>query len=221
MHLNHILILNLILISWISRHVKDEYVKNSKNEGFRARSAFKLQQILEKFGPLKKVIQQPEANVIDLGAAPGSWSQVLAQNCSDRVKIVAIDRLPIVPLTNVISLCLDFTSSDAFDVLVAAFSLKTKNTPFVNLLLSDLCANITGNTCVDNANNFHLWQQAFNFSNLFLSKNGHFVIKIFESKEAEMFRRTLKNSFKDVFIFKPKASRSESSEKYFICLFKR
>ena len=203
--------------SWISRHVKDEFVKFSRTNGYRARSAYKLLQIIEKFPQINSSIREQNSKIIDLGAAPGSWAQVLSQFSDSSSKIVALDLVPIKPLENVQFINLDFTKSSSFKILREAFDLKS-DIPFVNLVVSDLCVNLSGNSCVDNAKNFELWKRVLEFSNYILKSKGHLILKYFESEEAKRLRIEFENKFESVIVFKPKASRSESAEKYFICL---
>lgn len=209
-----------LLFSWYHRHVKDEFVKCSRDQGFRARSAFKLLQILETFPQLYISAIKYDARIVDLGAAPGSWSQVLSNIVPPTTKIVAIDLLPIKPIKQVQTIAIDFTSDNAFKKISEAFGCESKN-PNVNLIVSDLCANLSGNSCVDNSNNLFLWKLALNFANTITSPSGNFLIKYFESKESSFFRKDLEKYFDRVVVFKPSASRSVSSEKYFVCLNKR
>ena len=152
-----------------------------------------------------------------MGAAPGSWSQVLSNIVPPTAKIVAIDLLPIKPIKQVQTIALDFTADDSFKRISEAFGCDSKNLS-VNLIVSDLCANLSGNSCVDNANNLLLWKLALNFTKTITSPNGHFLMKFFESKESSFFRNDLEKYFDRVVVFKPSASRSVSSEKYFVCL---
>lgn len=202
---------------WFQKHIKDEFVKYSRNEGYRARSACKLLQILENFPMLKKSLKIDGVRIVDLGAAPGSWCQVLTNFVPPSAKIVAIDLLPIKPIEQVQTIVHDFSSNSAHDLISKAFKSNSDRLN-IQLVVSDLCANISGNSCIDNNNNLQLWHLALKFVNSFVCLNGHFIMKYFESKEAANFRKTLEKYFDRVLVFKPAASRSESSEKYFICL---
>lgn len=203
--------------SWFQRHIKDEFVKSSKIQGYRARSAFKLIQILGAYPQLLKSLKKSNAKIIDIGAAPGSWSQVLANHASPSAKIVGIDLLPIKPIDRVQTFAFDFTSNDSVKIVSEAFSCGTDE-QFVDFIVSDLCANLSGNSCIDNSKNLHLWELALKFVILILARDGHFIMKYFESNESILFRKNLESCFQRVFVFKPSASRNESSEKYFICL---
>lgn len=209
-----------LLFSWYQRHIKDEFVKYSRDQGFRARSAFKLTQILETFPQLLTTVKKHDSKIVDLGAAPGSWSQVLSRLVPPTAKIVAIDLLPIEPIKQVKTISVDFTASNAFEIISEAFDYDSRNIS-VNLVVSDLCANLSGNTCVDNANNLHLWKLALNFTKTIIAPDGNFLMKFFESKESSCFRKDLEKYFDRVVVFKPFASRSVSSEKYFVCLNKK
>ena len=206
--------------SWISRHINDQFVKSSRNDGFRARSAYKLLQIIEKFPQISLTARAQNSKIIDLGAAPGSWSQVLTQFSGPSSKIVAIDLLPMKPLENVRFFELDFINFSSFDVLKNEFGLNS-DIASINLIVSDLCANLSGNSCVDNAKNLELWRHVLEFSNVILQPQGHLILKYFESTEAKHLRTELERKFEKVSVFKPKASRSESAEKYFVCLYNK
>lgn len=169
---------------------------------------------------LLKSLKKSNAKIIDIGAAPGSWSQVLANYASPSAKIVGIDLLPIEKIDRVQTFAFDFTSGDSVRIVSEAFNCGTEQL-YADFIVSDLCANLSGNSCVDNSKNLHLWELALNFVTLILAPDGHFVMKYFESNESIIFRKKLESSFNRVDVFKPSASRSESSEKYFICLNKK
>jgi 23S rRNA (uridine2552-2'-O)-methyltransferase len=194
-------------------------VKNSTKEGFRARSAYKLLQIFSEYPQLITDVttSTSSANIFDLGASPGSWCQVLSKKFIKDAKIIGIDLLPLRHLENVTSVIADFSQENIIELLLNA-QLITKNKYFADLVVCDLCANISGNSCIDNNNNFALWQKALNFTKLALKPKMHFLIKVFDSNEADQYFSSLRENFKQIIIFKPKASRKESSEKYFICL---
>lgn len=195
----------------MQRHVSDEFVRDSKADGYRARSAYKLLQILQNHPTITTTLRAPRACIMDLGAAPGSWCQVLSQKSAPDATIIAIDLLPIVDIPKVCAIQCDFAQ---FSTHREAEALSKKS---FSLVFSDLCANMSGNSCTDRWANFGLWTQAFEFASRHLTGNGHFVIKVFESPEAEQFRKGLKDHFAKVTAFKPKASRSASSEKYLVC----
>ena len=195
-------------------------MRHSQNQGFRARSAFKLLQILETYPELIRAIRKIDSKIVDLGAAPGSWCQVLTKFTSPTTKIVAIDLLPMEPIEHVKTVVLDFSSEYALKIIAEKFETDFKKVN-LNLVTSDLCTNLSGNSCIDNLKNMELWELVLNFSDASISPNGHLVMKYFESKESVKFRKVLEKCFERVVAFKPTASRSESSEKYFICLNKK
>ena len=197
-------------------------MKKSVDKGFRARSAFKLLQIFDKYPQIIKTVSNPESAIVDLGAAPGSWSQILSIYKNPSSKIVAIDLLPIMPLDGVNFIKMDFTAASAVNILNENLNNSNSGHNHVlKLIVSDLCANLSGNSCVDNQRNFWLWNCALEFAVSNLTVKGHFILKYFESSEANQFRKFLEPNFESVSVFKPKASRAESSEKYFVCLFKK
>lgn len=166
------------------------------------------------------IIRNKNSAIVDLGSAPGSWSQILSLYSSPYSKIIAIDLLPMLPLDRVQFVNLDFTTENAIFVLNSILK-QSNNNHIVKLVVSDLCANLTGNALIDVHNNLNLWNCALKFSILHLSEKGHFIIKYFESVEAQLFRKKLESQFDRVIVFKPSSSRTESSEKYFICLYRK
>lgn len=182
-------------------------------EGFRARSAYKLIQIIEKYPELKRTLSLPGSKYIDLGAAPGSWCQVISKYADSNAKIIGLDLLPIDPIPSVKTYCCDFTTVNFKDTLLQ----EDQNNPF-DIVFSDLCCNISGNSCLDNYKNYSMWLQVLQFSDIYLKKSGHFVIKVFESNELTKFMAEIKTKFGKTAIYKPKASRTESSEKFIVCL---
>lgn len=204
----------------MSRHLKDSYVKSSRNNGFRARSAYKLIQIIEKFPQIYSTIIADNSYFIDLGAAPGSWSQVLSDLCHSKSKILAIDLLPMEPIKKVQLLNLDLSNQTGVDFLKETIT-KSFGLNQINLVVSDLCTNLSGNSIVDNSKNFYLWNLVLDSANNHLQPKGHLILKYFESCEANVLKKILENSFDQVVVFKPKASRAESAEKYFVCSYKK
>jgi len=193
---------------WLKRHLKDEFVKKSKVERYRSRAAYKLLEIDKKYNLLKSC-----NSAVDLGAAPGSWSEVLIERLNNPRKIVAIDLLPIKPLKNVQIIKGDFTSSDFANTL-------DKEGPF-DLLLSDASPNLTGNKTADFLQSLELIENIFEIALRDLSTGGHFVAKYFRSGDIKDLLTKAKKNFEKVASFKPDSSRKESSEIYLVCLKKR
>ena len=193
---------------WLKRHLKDEFVKKSREEKYRSRAAYKLLEIDKKFGILKSC-----KSALDLGAAPGSWSEVLTEKLKKPSKIVAIDLIEIKPLKNVETIKGDFTSNNF------ALYLK-KNGPF-EILLSDASPNLTGNKSADFLQSLDLIENIFEIALKNLSVGGHFVAKYFRSGDIKDLILRAKKNFGKVSSFKPDSSRKESSEMYLVCLKKK
>lgn len=207
--------------NWIKRHVSDEFVRNSRMEGYRARSAYKLLQIIEKFPLINEAISRPNSMFADLGAAPGSWSQVLAKNSHSSSKILAIDRLKMNPLEKTIFVQEDFSLLQD-DIIFNDFIIqKDGKVSIFDIVLSDICVELSGNAIVDNSRNSELWSLVLNFCTKYLKSNQHLLIKVFDSGEMIKFKENVRNMFNKVQVYKPRSSRSESSETYLICLQKR
>lgn len=207
--------------NWIQRHVSDEFVRNSRLEGYRARSAYKLIEIIDKIPQLQSCIMRPNSVFADLGAAPGSWSQVLSKLSHESATILAIDRLPIRSIPKTFSITnnlLSITHNDIEKVL--STKLNSQNSYF-DIVLSDICTDISGNSITDNARNAELWTSVLDFAKTFLKQNQHLVLKVFDSSELNAFKTYTLAYFKSIKTHKPKSSRSESSERYLICLNKR
>jgi len=193
---------------WLKRHLKDEFVKKSKLERYRSRAAYKLLEIDKKYNLLKSC-----SSAVDLGAAPGSWSEILIERLNSPRKIIAIDLLHVKPLKNVQIIEGDFTSSDFANTL-------KKEGPF-DLFLSDASPNLTGNKTADFLQSLELIENIFEIALRDLSTGGHFVAKYFRSGDIKDLLNKAKKNFEKVASFKPDSSRKESSEIYLICLKKR
>lgn len=190
---------------WIERQLNDPYVHRAQAEGWRARSAFKLIELDEKFHFLKR-----GARVVDLGAAPGSWAQVAQKRGAAR--IVGIDLLPVDPLPGVEFLEMDFLSAAAPEALTKALG----GAP--DLVLSDMAANTTGHTRTDQIRTGALAEAAADFALAHLTLGGVFVTKAFQGGlEADLLSR-LKQNFDTVRHAKPPASRAESAEIYVVAM---
>jgi len=193
---------------WLKRHLKDEFVKKSKLEKYRSRAAYKLLEIDKKYNLLKSC-----NSAVDLGAAPGSWSEVLLEKLNSPRKIIAIDLLEVKPLKNVEIIKGDFTSRDFANIL-------QKEGPF-NLILSDASPNLTGNKTADFLQSLELIENIFEIALRDLSTGGHFVAKYFRSGDTKDLLTKAKKNFEKVASFKPDSSRKESSEIYLVCLKKK
>ncbi len=194
---------------WYSEKKKEHYYKEAKKRGYRARSAFKLQQLQRKFS----LISQGNV-VLDLGAAPGGWSQVASVLTGKTGTVIGVDPLPIAPFEGVTFLQGDITKEETMDALEQLLN----DTP-VDVVLSDMAPDISGNYSVDQARSIWLCQQALAASHRFLKPGGHFLCKLFQGEDTANFLKTVKRQFKTVKTSSPPASRKSSSEVYLIARF--
>ncbi len=193
---------------WLERHINDPYVQRAKLEGYRARAAFKLLEIDEKHNILKGA-----RRIIDLGAAPGSWSQIAANvtgSTDGDVRVAAIDFLEMAPLPGVKILQLDFLDPEAPEKLIEAVG----GTP--DLVISDMAAPTTGHQKTDHLRTMHLCEVAAHFAIEVLAEGGHFLAKTFQGGTERELLTLLKQNFRQVVHVKPGASRSESVEMFLL-----
>ena len=200
---------NKISKNWINKQRRDIYVRQSKVEGYRSRAVYKLQEIDEKFKIIKNGI-----SLIDLGAAPGSWSQYAAKKIKNG-KILSIDLNEIKNIGNTFQLKGDFTESKYKSEIKKYFGGK------VDVVLSDMAVNTTGNKNLDSIYTGELCIGAMNFSKEILCNNGKFISKIFMGSTFNEIVSQAKKIFKESKVFKPAASRKSSKESFIICKFLR
>jgi 23S rRNA (uridine2552-2'-O)-methyltransferase len=193
--------------NWLQRQLNDPYVARARAEGYRARAAYKLIELDEKFHFLKK-----GARIVDLGAAPGGWAQVAAQRGA---KVVGIDLLPIEPLTGAMFLEMDFLAPEAPAALIAALGGPP------DIVLSDMAANTTGHAKTDQIRTGALADAAADFALEHLAPGGTFVTKAFQGGLDNTLLTRLKQGFATVKHAKPPASRAESSEVYVVAMGRR
>lgn len=201
--------------NWLKRQLNDPYVARSKIDGYKSRAAYKILEIHNKFNIFKI-----GDNVIDLGAAPGGWSQVAAKIIKSDLgkaknKLIAIDLLPIDNIPGVISFVKDFTDSDAEQMII-----DNLNNELADVVMSDMAANTTGHSQTDHLRIMALCESAFDFALKILKPGGHFIAKIFRGGAETELLNIVKKNFKTVKHFKPESSRKESSEFYLIALHK-
>ena len=196
---------NRISKNWINKQKRDIYVRQSQIDGFRARSAYKLIEIDEKFKILKNGI-----SVIDLGASPGSWSQYISRTVKSG-RLVSIDLKDMQKIDNSIQIKGDFTETDSQKKIKDFFKSK------VDVIVSDMAVNTTGIKDIDAIYTGELAMEAMNFSKEMLVKEGRFVSKIFLGSSFNEIVALGKKLFKEVKVFKPKSSRKESKESFIIC----
>ncbi len=196
---------NKISKNWINKQRRDIYVRQSKVDGYRARSAYKLIEIDEKFKIFKGGI-----TVIDIGAAPGSWSQYAAK-VSKSGRLISIDLKEMEPIGNTVQIHGDFTEQEIQDEIKKHINDK------VDVVMSDMAVNTTGIKNIDSIQTGELCKEAMLFAKDILEVNGYFVSKIFMGSTFNEIVAEGKKYFKDVKIFKPKSSRKDSKESFIIC----
>jgi 23S rRNA (uridine2552-2'-O)-methyltransferase len=191
---------------WLKEHFEDEFVKKAHTEGYRSRAVFKLMEIQEKDRLIK-----PGMNVLDLGAAPGGWSQYVRKLIGNKNRIIALDILPVEPLNGVEFIQGDFTENEVLDAL---YKLLDGNE--IHLVLSDMAPNVTGNKEIDQPRSIYLAELALATARQILVKNGDFLVKMFQGKEFDAFFQDVRKLFTKAVIRKPKASRSRSNEVFIL-----
>ena len=189
---------------WLEEHVNDPYVKRAQVDGYRSRASYKLLELIEK----DKLVRTGMV-VLDLGSAPGGWSQVVAPLVGPTGRTVASDILPMAPIPHVTFLQGDFTEQDVFDRILAALEGKP-----VDLVMSDMAPNISGVDAADQASSMYLVELALEMARAVLAPGGNFVTKVFHGEGYEAYLKALRSSFDKVLVRKPQASRSRSREVY-------
>ena len=192
--------------AWLREHFDDPYVKQAQREGYRSRACYKLLEIQEKDRLIK-----PAMTVLDLGAAPGGWSQVAVSLVGDKGRVIATDILPMDSLAGVEFLQGDFTEDEVFDQLLALVGDQP-----VDLVISDMAPNMSGVSAVDQPRSMYLVELALDMARRVLRPGGGFVSKAFHGEGYEEFYRDFKGSFEAPVTRKPKASRPRSREVYVV-----
>ena len=196
---------NKISKNWVNKQRRDTYVRQSKVDGYRARSAYKLIEIDEKFKIFKGGL-----TVIDIGAAPGSWSQY-ANKVSKNGKLISIDLKKMEPIGSSLQIQGDFTEEGVQE------EIKKNTTSKVDVVMSDMAVNTTGIKNIDSIQTGELCKEAMVFAKDLLNENGYFISKIFMGGTFNEIVAEGKKYFKEVKIFKPKSSRKDSKESFIIC----
>ncbi len=191
---------------WMQEHVNDEYVKKAKALGYRSRATFKLVEVLEK----DKLIQ-PYMNVVDLGAAPGGWSEYVRKIVGKKQKVIALDILDIDPIEGVDFICGDFRENEVYEQLTNILD----GAP-INVVMSDMAPNISGNKAMDQPSSIYLCELALETAQAILVEGGSFLVKVFQGAGFEEYKKQVEASFDKVLIRKPKASRARSNEVYIL-----
>lgn len=191
---------------WLREHFDDRYVKQAQQQGYRSRACFKLLELVE-----RDRLIRPGMTVVDLGAAPGSWSQVAAELVGDRGRVIASDILPMDALAGVEFIQGDFTEPAVFDALIQALG----DVP-ADLVISDMAPNLSGMKAVDQPRSIYLAELALDLACRMLAPGGAFVSKVFHGEGFDAFLAEARRHFATVAARKPKASRPRSPEVYLV-----
>jgi 23S rRNA (uridine2552-2'-O)-methyltransferase len=191
---------------WMQEHRKDPYVERAAREGYRARSVYKLLEIDE-----RDALLSPGLCVVDLGAAPGAWSQYIAKRVGAKGSVTALDILTMDPIADVNVLCGDFRTDETLAALMDAVQSRP-----VDLVVSDMAPNMAGIRAADQARAMDLAEIALDFAMQVLPPGGSFLVKVFQGEGIEAYRRVIKDAFEKLVTRKPKASRDRSRELYFL-----
>lgn len=191
---------------WLQEHFQDEYVKRAQRDGFRSRAVYKLEAI-----HVKDRLLKPGLTVVDLGAAPGGWSQYCVAQIKPGGHIIALDRLPMEPLPGVTVLQGDFREQVILDELLTALGGRP-----VDLVLSDMAPNTSGIKAVDQPRAMDLAELAVDFAQRCLRPGGDLLVKVFQGEGFDALLKTLRTDFATVKVRKPDASRARSSELYLL-----
>lgn len=194
--------------AWMHQHLNDEFVKRAQREGYRARSAYKLIEIDDKDRLIK-----PGMIVVDLGATPGSWSQVVMQRLKGKGRVIALDLLEMQPIQGV-----DFIQGDFREEAILKQLEEMLNGKQVDLVIADMAPNISGITIVDQAGAAYLTELALEFSKEWLKPSGNFLVKVFIGEGFDEILQNMRLMFDKVVTRKPKASRGRSNEVYLLGL---
>ena len=191
---------------WLKEHFDDKFVQQAQKQGLRSRAGFKIEEIQQKDGLIK-----PSMTIVDLGAAPGGWSQYATKVVGSDGLVIACDILPMDPLAGVLFLQGDFREENVLNELLNKIGGKN-----VDVVMSDMAPNMSGNDAIDQAKSMYLSELALDMCHQVLKKNGSFVIKVFMGEGFEPFMKELQNAFKTVKTRKPESSRARSREVYLV-----
>ncbi len=189
---------------WLKEHFSDPYVKQAQREGYRSRAALKLAALDE-----RDALFRPGMTVVDLGAAPGGWTQVAVERVGPRGRVIALDLLEMEPVAGAAFILGDFREDGALHELEAALAGAS-----VDLVMSDMAPNISGQDAVDQPRAMHLADLALDFARRWLNPEGVFVVKLFQGEGFDEFLAELRSTFRRVVVRKPPASRDRSREMY-------
>lgn len=194
---------------WLKEHFDDEYVRRSQQDGYRSRAIYKLIEIDE-----KDHLVNPGMTVVDLGAAPGGWSEYCVKKLGKKGVIIALDILPMAPIDGVTIIEGDFREDAVFEELLKVMSQDPIKKGKADLVISDMAPNISGMGSVDMPRAYYLCELALDLARQVLNPGGGLLVKLFQGDGFEAYNKELKNSFSKVVMRKPKASRPRSREMY-------
>ena len=194
--------------AWMKEHIDDHYVQKAQKDGYRARAAYKLLEINEKTNLIKKGM-----TVVDLGSAPGSWSQVASKLVGEKGILIASDILPMDNLPDVTFIQGDFREADVFDTIMAEVGDRQ-----VDVVLSDMAPNTAGNSAIDQPRMMYLCELAVDFALETLPEGGALIMKVFQGEGAQELRKQMQSKFSEIRSIKPAASRPRSKEMFWIAI---
>src|SRR2546427_9494207 len=192
--------------AWLKRHVNDPFVHRARAQGYRSRAAYKLLELLK-----RDRLARPGDSVVDLGAAPGSWSEALIERVGRSGRVIALDLLEIIPIPGVTTICGDFREEAVLKRLEDALGGKK-----LDLVVSDMAPNLSGVRATDQARSIHLCELALEFARVNLKPEGAFLVKVFQGVGYPQFLAAMRGVFIDVSSRKPGASRGDSKEMYLV-----
>ncbi|OAP72181.1 MULTISPECIES: RlmE family RNA methyltransferase [Psychrobacter] len=194
--------------AWMQEHIDDPYVKKAQKDGYRARAAYKLLEINEKTNLIKKGM-----TVVDLGSAPGSWSQVAGKLVGEKGVLIASDILPMDTLPDVTFIQGDFREADVFERIMAEVGNRK-----VDVVLSDMAPNTAGNSAIDQPRMMYLCELAVDFALTTLPEGGALIMKVFQGEGTQELRKQMQADFSKIRSIKPGASRPRSKEMFWIAI---
>ena len=197
--------------TWLQEHFDDEYVKKSQQDGYRSRAVYKLEEI-----QLKEHLIKPNMKVLDLGAAPGGWSQYAVKLVGKNGRVIASDILDIDPLPFVEFIQGDFTEESVLNDILAVLEKDDSSNHKLDVVISDMAPNMSGVESIDLPRSLYLCELALEMARDVLKPGGALVVKLFQGQGSDAYLRDVRTSFKQVKIRKPKASRARSKEVYVV-----
>ncbi len=197
--------------AWLQEHFDDEYVKKAQQDGYRSRAVYKLEEIQQK----EKLIK-PNMAIIDLGAAPGGWSQYAVKLVGKKGRVIASDILDIAPLPFVEFIQGDFTEQSVLDQILEVLAQSNSNNHKLDVVISDMAPNISGVESIDLPRSLYLCELALDMAREVLKPGGSLVVKLFQGQGSDEYLRDVRSSFRQIKIRKPKASRARSKEVYVV-----